>query len=51
MMEVAAPKMVRISSLTRLYFAMSGWITVACGHNSSAWNMGMAERAPNVRAI
>ena len=50
MTEVAAPKMVRMSSLTRLYLAMSGAMTVACGHSSSAWNIGMAERAPNLRA-
>ena len=37
--------------LTRLYFAMSGAITVACGHSSSAWNMGIAERAPNFLAM
>ena len=51
MMEVAAPKMVRISPLTRLYLAMSGAMTVACGHNSSAWNIGMADRAPNCLAM
>ena len=42
----------RISSLTRLYLAMSGWITVRiAGTSSIAWNIGMAERTPKVRAM
>ena len=43
--------MVRIASLTRLYLPMSGAITVACGQSSSAWNIGIAERAPNCLAM
>ncbi len=48
---VAARKISRIRPLTRLYFAMSGGITTAPGHSSSALNMGMAERGPYRRAM
>ena len=47
---VADRKMARIASLTRLYLAMSGGSTTASGHSSSAWNIGMAERTPEMRA-
>ena len=36
----------RTSRPTRTYFAMSGPITVACGHSASALNIGIAERTP-----
>ncbi len=35
---------------TAAYFAMSGGMTVACGHSRRASNMGIAERTPKVRA-
>ena len=41
----------RTSRPTRTYFAMSGRITIADGHNASALNIGMAERTPKVREM
>ncbi len=48
---VAASKIARICAATRLYFAISGLITTACGHSSSALNIGIAERGPYLRAM
>ena len=40
----------RTSRPTRTYFSMFGAMTTAAGHSRRAWNMGMAERTPKVRA-
>ncbi len=40
-----------IRRLSARYLAKSGLMTVACGQSRSAWNIGMAERTPEIRAM
>ena len=53
-MAVPEAKIARRALLTRLYLAMSGSISVPCGHSAKAWNIGMADdqrRANKLRSI
>ena len=36
---------------TAAYFAMLGLMMTACGQSLRAWNIGMAERTPEMRAM
>ncbi len=40
-----------ILRLSVRYLVKSGRITKACGQSFSAWNIGMAERTPEIRAM